>query len=129
MDSRYVCENKGHKVTFHTKKTSLRSEVYRHLTDYIELNPNTNNVGRTVIFVQWISNKYVSELLNILDAMSIVQHFGKPSLFITMACNPNRLEIVTNSGVGESADIVLRVFKYKLAREYNKYNEVPLHYG
>ena len=38
-------------------------------------------------------------------AMSIVQHFGKSSLFITMTCNPNWPEIVNNIGVGETANL------------------------
>jgi hypothetical protein len=50
--------------------------------------------------------------------MSIVEHFEKPSLFITMTCNPNWPEIVNNIGVGETAnfrpDIMVRVFKFKL---------------
>ena len=48
--------------------------------------------------------------------MSIAQHFGKPSLFITMTCNPSWP--VNNIGVGETAnfrpDIMVRVFKFKL---------------
>ena len=46
--------------------------------------------------------------------MSIVQHFGKPSLFITIICNPSWQEI----GVGETAnfrpDIMVRIFISKL---------------
>lgn len=52
------------------------------------------------------------------DALPIVQNFGKLSLFITMTCNPSRLEIVNNIGVDETAnfgpDIIVHVFKSKL---------------
>jgi len=55
---------------------------------------------------------------NYLDAMSIVQHFRKPYLFITMTGNPSWLEIVNNIDVGETAnfrpDIMVHVFKSKL---------------
>ena len=99
-------------------QTSLRSEVYNNLTDYLELNPNANNVGRRVILPSSFNGSPRNMYQNYLDAMSIVQHFGKPSLFITMTCNPSWPEIVSNIGVGESAnfrpDIVVRVFKSKL---------------
>lgn len=55
---------------------------------------------------------------NYLDAMSIVQHFGKPSLFVTMTCNPKWHEIISNIDFNEVShfrpEIVVRVFKAKL---------------
>lgn len=55
---------------------------------------------------------------NYLDAMAIVQKFGKPSLFITMTCNPRWPEIVQNLALGEAAhfrpDLVVQVFHCKL---------------
>jgi hypothetical protein len=94
-------------------QTSLGSEVYNNLTDYLESNPNASNVGRRVILPSSFNGSPTNMYQNYLDAMSIVQHFGKPSLFIT-----SWPEIVSNIGVGESAnfrpDIVVRVFKSKL---------------
>lgn len=56
--------------------------------------------------------------VNYLEAMCIVQHFGKPSLFITMTCNSNWPEIQNNLPLSKSSnlrpEIVLRVFKNKL---------------
>lgn len=55
---------------------------------------------------------------NYLDAMAIVQHFGKPSLFVTMTCNPKWKEIVSNIEMMNASyfrpEIVVRVFKSKL---------------
>lgn len=99
-------------------QTSLRSEVYNNLTDYLELNMNARNVGRRVILPSSFNGSSRNMYQNYLDAMSIVQHFGKPSLFITMTCNPRWPEIVNNIGVGEAPnfrpDIIVRVFKSKL---------------
>jgi hypothetical protein len=99
-------------------QTSLGSEVYNNLTDYLESNTNASNVDRRVILPSSFNGSPRNMYQNYLDAMSIVQHFGKPSLFITMTCNPSWPEIVSNIGVGESAnfrpDIVVRVFKSKL---------------
>ena len=54
---------------------------------------------------------------NYLDAMAIVRHFGKPSLFITMTTNPNWREIQENLLPGQVAndrpDLVARVFELK----------------
>jgi len=53
-----------------------------------------------------------------LDAMAIVQRFGKPDLFITMTANPAWPEIVANLRPGEVAasrpDLTSRVFRLKL---------------
>lgn len=55
---------------------------------------------------------------NYLDAMSIVQQFGKPSFFITMTCNPRWPEILENITPDVSSnfrpDVVVRVFHCKL---------------
>ena len=55
---------------------------------------------------------------NQLNAMSIVQHFGKPSLCITMTCIPKWPEIKNNLPLSKSSnfrpDIVVRVFKNRL---------------
>ena len=51
------------------------------------------------------------------DAMAICRKFGKPTLFITMTCNPDWTEIKDALFPGESAfdrpDITTRVFKLK----------------
>jgi hypothetical protein len=53
-----------------------------------------------------------------LDAMALVQRFGKPDLFITMTCNPQWEEITKELAPGQSPqdrpDLVARVFKAKL---------------
>lgn len=53
-----------------------------------------------------------------LDAMSLVQRFGKPDIFLTMTCNPSWEEIIKELAPGQSAqdrpDLVARVFKGKL---------------
>ena len=53
-----------------------------------------------------------------LDAMAIVQVFGKPDLFVTMTCNPNWVEIKNNLRFNEESsnrvDLTARVFNMKL---------------
>ncbi|XP_021730838.1 uncharacterized protein LOC110697766 [Chenopodium quinoa] len=60
-----------------------------------------------------------------LNAMSLVQRFGKPDLFITMTCNPNWPEIKQELAAREEAqnkpDIVSRVFRAKTFDDFDKF--------
>jgi len=53
-----------------------------------------------------------------MDAMALVQKYGKPDFFLTMTCNPNWEEIVRELEPGQTPqdrpDLVVRVFKAKL---------------
>ncbi|EEE69305.1 hypothetical protein OsJ_28588 [Oryza sativa Japonica Group] len=53
-----------------------------------------------------------------LNAMVLVQHFGRPDYFITMTCNPNWKEITENlyrsQQPQDRPDLVARVFRAKL---------------
>ncbi|XP_065362023.1 uncharacterized protein LOC135955598 [Calliphora vicina] len=99
----------------------LKAELFNNLADYLELHRNSDlpiNVGRRVILPSSFNGSPRNMYQNYLDAMSIVQHFGKPSLFLTMTCNPSWTEITNNIGPHESAnfrpELIVRVFKLKL---------------
>ena len=53
-----------------------------------------------------------------MDAMTLVQKYGKPDIFLTMTCNPNWSEINDKLQPYEAAqnrpDLVSRIFKAKL---------------
>ena len=53
-----------------------------------------------------------------LNAMAIVQRFGKPDYFITMTCNPYWEEVTSNLEPGQTPqdrpDLVSRVYRAKL---------------
>lgn len=53
-----------------------------------------------------------------MDAMALVQKYGKPDIFLTMTCNPNWEEIVCALEPGQTPqdrpDLIVRVFKAKL---------------
>lgn len=99
----------------------LRSEVYYNLSDYFNSNHDlpATTMGRAVILPSSFIGSPRNMYQNYLDAMAIVQTFGKPSLFVTMTCNPNWDEIKSNLGHETSnfrPDIVVRVFKSKLQK-------------
>jgi hypothetical protein len=53
-----------------------------------------------------------------MDAMALVQKFGKPDIFLTMTYNPNWDEIKNELYPGQTSqdrpDLVVRVFRAKL---------------
>ena len=99
-------------------QTILRSEVDNNLTVYFESYINASTVGRRVILPSSFNGYPRNIFQNFLDAISIVQHFGKPSFFVTNTCNPSWPKIVNNIGVGETSnfrpDIMVLAFKSKL---------------
>lgn len=82
----------GSRLNFiRNNQQTLRSELYNNLTDYLHATSagvDHVNAGRKVILPSSFNGSPRSMYQNYLDAMCIVQHFGKPSLFITMTCNP-----------------------------------------
>ncbi|XP_021724481.1 uncharacterized protein LOC110691830 [Chenopodium quinoa] len=76
-----------------------------------------HNVGRRVI----LPPTYIGGPRDIkkryLNAMALVQRFGKPDLFVTITCNANWLEIKAKLTTGEIAqdrpNLVARIFRSK----------------
>lgn len=103
-------------------QASLRADVYNNLTDFLQQHPNdsVNSVGHRIVLPSSFIGSPRNMYQNYLDAMAIVQHYGKPSLFITMTCNPNWPEISNNISPGDSPNfqphIVVRVFRSKLKK-------------
>lgn len=57
------------------------------------------------------------------DAMTYVQHYGRPHLFSTFTCNPNWIDTKDNLKSGQKShdrqDVITRVFKLKLNKLMN----------
>jgi len=53
-----------------------------------------------------------------MDAITLVQHFGKPDIFFTMTCNPSWPEIeeylLSTDEAQNRPDLICRVFKAKV---------------
>lgn len=100
-------------------QANLRSELYCNLTDHFATNVNVDlPLGRRIILPTSFVGSPRNMHQNYLDAMSIVAQFGKPSLFITMTCNPQWPEIVQVLEDVETSnfrpELIVRVFKGKL---------------
>ncbi|KAL7600244.1 uncharacterized protein LOC111880953 [Lactuca sativa] len=59
-----------------------------------------------------------------IDAMTLVQKFGKPDIFLTLTCNPNWPEIkqrmMGNEETQNRVDLIVRVFHAKLEEFKNE---------
>ncbi|XP_022875834.1 uncharacterized protein LOC111394317 [Olea europaea var. sylvestris] len=53
-----------------------------------------------------------------MDAMSLIQRYGKPDVFLTMICNPNwpkiKQELKHNDEIQNRPDLLARIFRSKL---------------
>ena len=114
-------------VTDHQK--TIKAEKYNGLIDAAAVG-DLAQVGRKIILPPSITGSPRFYVEKYQDCMAIVQKFGKPTLFITMTCNPDWKEIQESLNPGETAfdrpDICTRVFKLKndLLIEYIVKNEI-----
>ncbi|XP_043466343.1 uncharacterized protein LOC122501132 [Leptopilina heterotoma] len=104
----------------YSNQKKLRAELYCGLMDYLYNKAAEENVrpGRIIVLPSTFTGGPRSYQQFFMDAMRLVQEFGKPDLFITMTCNPKWCEITENFLCGETAsdrpDIVARVFQQKV---------------
>ncbi|KAL7103884.1 hypothetical protein ACP275_08G208300 [Erythranthe tilingii] len=88
----------------------LRTESFQGVIDSLNIDGENDpaNIGKKVLDMR---KRYV-------NAMALVQRFGKPDLFLTMTCNPAWKEIQENLLPTEKPhdrpDLIARVFKAKL---------------
>ena len=139
LDSWITCEDQRlNFIKLNQKK--LRADSYKSIQksvverkqrqeeeteDSLYHNEDENKIGRVILpstyigSPRWYNSKFQ-------DAMAILRHFTKPTLFITMTTNPNWSEIKDNLLPGQTPqdrpDLTTRVFKLKkdqLIRDIN----------
>ncbi|XP_021754919.1 uncharacterized protein LOC110720220 [Chenopodium quinoa] len=107
------------RLDFRKNQHTIRADLYQGILDTISCGENcAANVGRKVILPPTFIGGPQDLKKRYLNAMSLVQRFGKPDLFITMTYNANWPEIKQELDVGEKAqdrpDIVARIFRAKV---------------
>ncbi|XP_062119226.1 uncharacterized protein LOC133832974 [Humulus lupulus] len=104
---------------FHHKQKEIRVELYQGIIDSIEDGENRGcKVGRRIILPSSFIGGPRDMRKRYMDAMTLVQRFGKPDIFLTMTCNPNwyeiKQELGPNDEVQNRPDLVVRIFRAKL---------------
>ncbi|XP_010669706.1 uncharacterized protein LOC104886876 [Beta vulgaris subsp. vulgaris] len=83
---------------------TIRADLYQGILDTLESGENSAaNVGHRVILPPSFLGGPRDMKKRYLNAMSLVQRYGKPDLFIIMTCNVNWPEIKKELAVGEEA--------------------------
>ncbi|XP_012837726.1 PREDICTED: uncharacterized protein LOC105958267 [Erythranthe guttata] len=100
-------------------QANLRAELYQGIVDSVSKGESRGSeVGKRIVLPPSFIGGPRDMRRRYLDALALVQKFGKPDLFITMTCNPDWSEIKEKLYVGQRAqdrpDLTARVFRAKL---------------
>ncbi|KAM0874176.1 hypothetical protein ACQ4PT_037644 [Festuca glaucescens] len=96
----------------------IRADLYQGLVDTIVAGESHGDrIGKRIVLPHTFPGGDRDMQRRFLDAMAIVQRWGKPDYFITMTCNPYWEEITEKMMPGQlqqdRPDLVARVFKAK----------------
>ncbi|XP_021719151.1 uncharacterized protein LOC110686855 isoform X2 [Chenopodium quinoa] len=104
---------------FRRNQDTIRADLYKGILDTVESGEtNAANVGHKFILPPSFLGGPRDMKRRYLNAMALVQKYGKPDLFVTVTCNANWPEIKAELSPGEAAqdrpDLVARIFRAKL---------------
>ncbi|KAG5565447.1 hypothetical protein RHGRI_001363 [Rhododendron griersonianum] len=104
---------------YRQKQSDIRAELYQGIVDSVLAGESRGSmVGKRVVLPGSFVGGPRDMRRRYLDAIALVQRFGKPDLFITMTCNPDWKEIKDSLKQGQLAqdrpDLTARVFRAKL---------------
>ncbi|KAL5565200.1 hypothetical protein UlMin_028364 [Ulmus minor] len=100
-------------------QAEIRAELYQGIIDSIHIGENQGSkVGKRIILPATFIGSPRDMRKRYMDAMALVQVFGKPDIFLTITCNPNWSEIKEELEPYEEPqnrpDLVARIFRAKL---------------
>lgn len=104
---------------FRNKQTEIRAELYQGIVDSIAQGESRGSkVGKRIILPGSFIGGPRDMRKRYLDAMTLVERYGKSNIFLTMTCNPAWPEITRELQPHELAqnrpDLVTRVFRSKI---------------
>ncbi|CAI9298597.1 unnamed protein product [Lactuca saligna] len=104
---------------YRTQQHELRQEFLQGVVDALASGEtNASTIGRRVVLPANFIGGPRNMRRKYIDAMALVQKFGKPDIFLTLTCNPNWPEIRQHMMIQEEtqnrADLIVRVFHAKL---------------
>ncbi|XP_049388457.1 uncharacterized protein LOC125852811 [Solanum stenotomum] len=101
------------------EQSNYRREILERIVDSVSAGEcRGDKVGQMVLLPGSFIGGPRDMRRRYMDAMALVQEFGRPDVFITMTCNPDWVEISEQLCPGqlpqERPDLVTRVFRAKL---------------
>ncbi|XP_042972765.1 uncharacterized protein LOC122304568 [Carya illinoinensis] len=104
---------------FRSKQHEIRSYVYQGIVDSLSVGETcASNIGKRIILPSSFIGGPRDMRKRYMEAMALVQRFGKPDIFLTMTCNPNWEEILEQLNPHEKVqnhpDLIARIFRAKL---------------
>ncbi|KAG5524887.1 hypothetical protein RHGRI_031532 [Rhododendron griersonianum] len=121
---------------FRNRQEEIRADLYQGIVDSIahgESDPS--KIGKRIVLPGTFIGGPRDMRKQYLNAMTLVERYGKPDLFLTMTCNPSWQEIKDEMKPHEEAqnrpDLVSRVFRSKLEhlqKEILLYKNFPEHF-
>lgn len=103
---------------FRTKQKEIRADLYQGIVDSINQGETQgSNIGKRIVLPSSFIGGPRDMRKRYMDAMALVEKYGKPDIFLTMTCNPKWTEITQELKSFEEAqnrpDLVARVFRSK----------------
>ncbi|KAL5558339.1 hypothetical protein UlMin_034550 [Ulmus minor] len=100
-------------------QAEIRAELYQGIIDSIHIGENQGSkVGKRIILPATFIGSPRDMRKRYMDAMALVQVFGKPDIFLTITCNPNwseiKEELESYKEPQNRPDLVARIFRAKL---------------
>jgi hypothetical protein len=97
----------------------IRAELYRGIVDTLQAGEaRAAMVGRRLVLPRHFTGGDRDVHARFLDAMTLVQRYGKPDYFITMTCNPYWEEVIKELSPDQTPqdrpELVARVYRAKL---------------
>ena len=110
---------------FRNKQQEIQSKVYQGIIYSILIGETQGSkIGHRIILLASFIGGPRDMRKRYMEAMALVQRFGKPDLFLTITCNPCWLEIKEELKPQEEAqnrpDLIARVFRAKLEELKNE---------
>ncbi|KAG6705369.1 hypothetical protein I3842_07G176100 [Carya illinoinensis] len=104
---------------FRSKQHEIRSYVYQGIVDSLSVRETcSSNIGKQIILPSSFIGGPRDMRNRYMEAMALVQRFGKLDIFLTMTYNPNWEEILEQLSPHEEVqncpDLIARIFRAKL---------------
>ncbi|XP_077222666.1 uncharacterized protein LOC143856351 [Tasmannia lanceolata] len=103
---------------FYEHQSTIRADLYQGIVDSVVARKTHGcKIGKRIVVPASFIGGPLDMCRRYLDSLALVQHYGKPDLFLTITCNPEWEEIMLQLKPEEKAynrpDLTTRVFKGK----------------